>query len=60
MSTKYLGGWAAAAAYTSLSRATLVRAEKAGLLKPTRVGSRVVFTREQLDDFMAGDVHLGG
>ncbi len=51
--TKYLSGWEAAMAYTTLSRQTLHRAEKAGRLKPIRVGSRVLFTVEELDRFIA-------
>jgi excisionase family DNA binding protein len=52
-SSRYLAGWDAAVDYTTLSRATLIRAEKHGRLKPIRVGSRVLFTREQLDEFIA-------
>lgn len=51
--SKYLNGWAAAMSYTTLSRQTLHRAEKDGRLKPIRVGTRVLFTREQLDEFIA-------
>lgn len=50
--TGYIPGWDKAAEYVGVSRATLHRAEKAGLLKPLRVGSRVLFTAELLDDFI--------
>lgn len=50
--TGYMAGWDAAAHYTGVSRATLHRAEKAGLLQPLRVGSRVLFTPTMLDEFV--------
>ncbi len=51
--TPYIKGWEGAVAYTTMSRQLLYRAEKAGRLKPIRVGSRVLFTVEELDRFIA-------
>lgn len=46
---------AAAAKYISVSKSTLWRYVKAGLLHPTKISDRVtIFTKEDLDNLIAG------
>lgn len=44
--------FAEATDYSKQSRSSLYRAIKAGRLKPYKVGGRVLFTRQMLDDFI--------